>query len=217
MESSFSHTIGFGSSAAITVATHAALRAWLGHADDRKELFIAARHTIRDVQGVGSGADAAASVFGGVVGYRAEPLEIEPLAVSHPITAVYSGSKMPTVEVIARVEASRREQPVLFDALFALAEQTTDEGLVALRAGDWKRFGAAMNVGQGLMDAMGVNNEALARIVFALRRDAGIVGAKISGSGLGDCAVGMGRLQAPYPAGEVMEIEIDPAGVRREG
>lgn len=216
LASAFSHTIGFGSSAAITVATHAALRAWLGLSGDRHALFLAARATIREVQGVGSGADAAASVFGGVVGYRAEPLELFPLPLAHPLTAVYSGAKMPTVEVIARVEARRREQPELYAGLFALIEQTSAEGLAALRKDDWKRFGASMDVGQGLMDALGVNNEALARIVFALRQDAGIVGAKISGSGLGDCAVGLGRLQRALPVGETLPVAIDPAGVRRE-
>jgi mevalonate kinase len=63
---------------------------------------------IRDVQGAGSGADVAASVHGGLVLYRADPLEIEPLAHTHPLTAVYSGSKLATPLVIALVEERRR-------------------------------------------------------------------------------------------------------------
>ncbi len=216
IESEFSHKIGFGSSAAVTVAVTAAFAQWTCGVVDSEFLFGSCRDTIREVQGVGSGADVAASVFGGVTGYRADPLEIFPFAVSHPLTAVYSGSKMPTVEVIGLVEGRRQKQPALFDGIFSLMEETSREALAALETEDWPRLGAIMNFGQGLMDAIGVNNEKLARIIFSLRADPEILGAKISGSGLGDCAVGLGRARENLNAGEQFAVEIDTAGVRKE-
>lgn len=214
--SEFSHTIGFGSSAAITVATHAALRAWLGLGDDLEEIFMAARGTIREVQGMGSGADVAASVFGGVVGYRAEPVEIHPVAVSFPLTAVYSGSKMPTPEVIAVVEARRAKEPQRFAELFMQMEQVSFAALAALRAGDWKRVGGLLNEGQELMESIGVSTCRLDAIVTALRSDPGITGAKISGSGLGDCAVGWGRARKDVGVGETIPVNVEAEGLRRE-
>jgi mevalonate kinase len=58
---------------------------------------------------------------------------------------------------------------------------------------------------------MGVNTPELQEIVAALQNDAGICGAKISGSGLGDCAVGIGDAELPdlkYPVYHV-EITVD--------
>lgn len=216
IESAFSHTIGFGSSAAVTVVTHAAVRDLCGEGNDPHELLRAARDTIRAVQGLGSGADAAASIFGGLVGYRAEPLEVRPVAVAHPLTAVYSGSKRPTPEVIALVEGRRLAWPAVFESVFALMEQTAEIALAAAVSRDWKSFGELMTVGQGLMEAIGVSNETLARIVHTLRADPGILGAKISGSGLGDCAVGLGRARQDVWPGDVLQVSIDPAGLRRE-
>lgn len=216
IRSGFSHRIGFGSSAATTVATHAALRCWLGCGDQKPELFDVARKTIRDVQGVGSGADVAASVFGGVVGYRAEPQEITPLAVTHPLTAVYSGSKTPTPEVIAIVEARRQKEPGRFAEIFSRMEQTSLDALDALKKEDWSRVGTALDAGQVLMREAGVSNDTLDAIVGSLRADPGILGAKISGSGLGDCAVGLGRARNTPAVGEVIPVDIESGGVRRE-
>ena len=71
IDSEFSADIGFGSSAAVTVAVHAALLKWLeGEAPDPLRLFDYALETVHAVQGRGSGSDLAASVFGGVVLYR---------------------------------------------------------------------------------------------------------------------------------------------------
>jgi hypothetical protein len=47
-----------------------------------------------------------------------------------------------------------------------------------------------MNVNQGLMDALGVNNASWRNWSSRCARDPQIYGSKISGSGLGDCVVG---------------------------
>ena len=171
---------------------------------------------VREVQGVGSGADVAASVRGGIVLYRAEPMELEVLPHVHPFTAVYSGSKRPTPEVIALVEERRRHYPKVFEAIFEAMERCTLNAADAVAMQDWRTFGAMMDVAQGLMDALGVNNAALSDIVHALRSDPGILGAKISGSGLGDCAIGLGRLEGGPWTREVMPVGIDRKGIHLE-
>ena len=216
IHSEFSHTIGFGSSAAVTVATTAALNALAGLPFDRDAVFSSSRIVIRDVQGLGSGADAAASTYGGAVAYRAEPLEIEKLNYTHPLTAVYSGSKMPTAEVVRLVEERRKLFPQLFAGIFEMMDRTAMDAADAIQMQDWATLGLMLNVNQGLMDALGVNNAALARIVYALREDPGILGSKISGSGLGDCAIGLGRAtRTDYPA-PPMELAMQLEGVELE-
>ena len=192
IESEFSSDIGFGSSAAVTVAMHAALS---GAITDRMEIFNRSLATIRRVQGRGSGADVAASVFGGVVAYRAEPLEIVPLKQSFPLTAVYSGSKMKTADVIRYLEEKRALNADYFEKIFDRMDASVGEVIE-----DFSRLGRMLILNQKLMEEMGLCNAALAEIISTFR-SAGIP-AKISGSGLGDCAIGLGEfpISGRFPA-----------------
>jgi mevalonate kinase len=202
IQSDFSSDIGFGSSAAVTAATHAVLmrfkRGQPVHCSNCNAtmhgltpfLFQQSLETIRRVQGRGSGADVAASVFGGTVAYRAAPQEVLPLKQSFPLTAVYSGSKMKTVEVIARIEKARSADPERFERIF----DQMDEAIGRVLA-DFTVLGEMLVENQSYMEEMGLCNPALAVIIDQFRK-AGIP-AKISGSGLGDCAVGLGDFPAP--------------------
>lgn len=210
--SDFSHTIGFGSSAAVAVATVGALRAAQGLEADPDAVFARALEVVREVQGMGSGADVAASVHGGIVAYRAKPLEIQPLTERHPLTAVYSGSKMPTPDVVRLVNQRGAQFPHMFEDIFDLMERCSMDAFEAIQMRDWAAFGRILNIGQGLMDAIGVNNAALSSIIYALRADPGILGAKISGSGLGDCAIGLGR-----PSGAAFPHPVIPVDVAEQG
>jgi len=201
IDSEFSHTIGFGSSAAVTVATLASLHAYAGDTVAPVDLLREARDVIRTVQGRGSGADAAASVFGGIVAYRAEPLEIEPLPAPADWIAVYSGSKTPTPEVIRYVEQRWRGNEAGRDAIYDAMERIALGARDALKANRLEDAGRFLDEGQEQMDLLGVGTPVLSEIVGALRSDPGILGAKISGSGLGDCAIGLGTpvaLSLPY-------------------
>ena len=208
----FSDQIGFGSSAAVTVATVAALRRFDGLPTDPRAIFLSAREIIRSVQGRGSGADVAASVYGGLVLYRADPLELEPLPFHPLLTAVYSGSKLPTPEVIRIVEEQRIREPERFEVLYDLMDRCSAEAAEEARAGRWDRVGGLLDIGQGIMESMDLSNAALDAIIKALRSDPGIRGAKISGSGLGDCAIGLGRPAATFPFA-FMPVEPDRQGL----
>jgi mevalonate kinase len=183
IESEFSSDVGFGSSAAVTAAVHAVL---MGTVNDRMELFKRSLETVRRVQGRGSGADVAASVFGGVMAYRAEPLEIHPIPETFPLTAVYSGSKMKTAEVITRVEMARALDPEKVEHIFDEMDRSVGEVMAS-----FPNLGKMLCKNQKLMEELGLCNAALGEIVNAFRRVK--IPAKISGSGLGDCAIGLGE------------------------
>src|SRR5205085_310235 len=104
IESEFSSTIGWGSSAAVTVATLTVLMNWLSIPYTQPELLKRSRDVVRAIQGVGSGADIAASVYGGVVSYNADTLNVEKFSVSLPLHAIYSGYKTETAIVIQQVQ-----------------------------------------------------------------------------------------------------------------
>lgn len=216
IEADFSSTIGFGSSAAVTAATHAAAMALRAGAPAApEEVFRATRETIRAVQGRGSGTDAAASVYGGAIAYRQEALP-ERLPAVFPLTAVYCGYKTPTPEVVARVEARRAVERERFERIFEAIDAAAGAAIDALRASDFPAFGAAMNRNGAAMRELGVETPELREIVEALRAGEGIWGAKISGSGLGDCAVGAGAHVAPPAEYEGHALRVDARGCATE-
>lgn len=212
IESEFSADIGFGSSAAVTVATHAALFQWTqGDPPAAKTLFDAALKTVHGVQGRGSGSDLAASVYGGIVGYTIG-LDFLPVEVSIPLTAVYCGYKTPTPEVIQRVEQLKAADPEKYERIYNEMDMSAVLAISHLRNQNFPAFGAILNRNQELMAEMGVNTPELQEIVAALQASPDVVGAKISGSGLGDCAIGVGYADLAELAYPVYHLEITPAG-----
>jgi mevalonate kinase len=212
--SEFSHQIGLGSSAAVTVATLAVLSRWLNGSFSQRKLLLDGVSVIRETQGLGSGADVAASVYGGIVLYRANPIQAKKLNASCPLTVIYSGSKMPTVEVVRLVERSRKASPVVYGAIFRMMGQSSRQAAAAIRRKNWKDVGAIMNLNQLLMAAIGVSNGKLAAIVRLLLRDPAILGAKISGSGLGDCVIGLGKAKRTRWPYESLPVTISPQGIK---
>jgi mevalonate kinase len=217
--SDFSCDIGFGSSAAVTVATHAALmklysgslgelappgRAMPPAEPFEMSLFKRSLATIHRVQGRGSGADAAASVFGGVVAYRADPPEIHPMAENFSLTAVYSGSKMKTADVIRLVEERRALNPEYYEKIFDRMDASIGEVI-----DDFTTLGKNLILNQKLMEEMGLCNAALSEIISIFQSLE--VPAKISGSGLGDCAVGLGIVPKVGSFATYLP-EVSPAG-----
>ncbi len=216
VEADFDHRTGLGSSAAVTVATTAALGAWMGREWGPEALHRECLATVQQVQGRGSGADVAASIAGGLVEYRQDPFKLVPLQAVHPITVVYAGYKTPTAEVIQRVEAERQKRPALYEGFFFEIDECVRTAVDAICRDDWVALGLCLNQNQALMVALGVADAALNEIVAALCEQPGILGAKISGSGLGDCAVGLGRVTdwpLTYP---LIPCQMSQKGVRVE-
>lgn len=209
IESEFSHQIGFASSAAVTAATLAALFNWLNVKYTDKQLIKIAREVIQTVQGIGSGADIAACVMGGIIAYRANPFFVEKFPYSYPLSVVYSGSKTPTVEAINRVKNKFSQHELIYKKIIDAIGECSREAIDAIKNQHWQKLGELMNMQQGLMDALGVNTIALNNIVNDLRNNPAILGAKISGSGFGDCVVALG-------AAEKTEIAISQQGVQCE-
>lgn len=217
IRSEMSHQMGLGSSAAVTVAVLAALAGAQGKVADPRCLLESGTKIIRKVQGgVGSGADVAASAYGGCLRYQAEKQEVEKLSTTPQLTVLYSGSKTPTPEVIAIVEENRKKQPQLHAELDQLIGDTVRQAFEAAARDDWATMGELMNINQGLMDALGVNNAKLAELVFALREDPNIQGSKISGSGLGDCVVGLGKSMRRDWGVPSLAVKVDPVGATTE-
>lgn len=208
IKSEFSHECGLGSSAAVTVATVAVLLQLLSKSTDR--IFEIARKIIRDVQGVGSGADVAASVYGGVIVYQQQtPCIIKKIDQVLPLVVIYSGSKTPTAVVIKVVEALQKKYPSVINTLYEAMAHIVNHASVFIENQDWPALGEMMNTQQGIMNALSVGTPVLNQLIDTLNSDPGIYGAKISGSGLGDCIIGVGS----YAGSEKIPLSVSFQGV----
>jgi mevalonate kinase len=214
----FSDQVGLGSSAAVTVSTLAALITWLGIRISPLDLVRQGRNVVRMIQGVGSGADIAASVYGGIVGYQTQPMMAEKFSVVFPLTALYAGFKTPTVEAIKLVQDHFSKHPNLFRDITNTIGQCALEGMHLVRKEDWAKLGEIMNIQQGMMESLGVNTPLLRQMVEDLRRQPGILGAKISGSGLGDCVIALGNMSEQYLfTGDEAGVQHIPVAMTLQG
>ncbi|MFP8965967.1 mevalonate kinase [Pokkaliibacter sp. CJK22405] len=201
IESAIDHTVGLGSSAAVTAAMVAALAFWENPAlaDDKALLLQRAHEVVLAVQGRGSGTDLAASVYGGLLGYRVDGRQVKPLPAIWPITLVYCGYKTPTPEVLQKVHDEAAQCPSLYSGIYHLMGQAAEQAMTAAELGNDELFMRCMQMQHGLLDALGVCDETLADIVYHLRQLPGVSAAKISGSGLGDSVLALGHTSAELP------------------
>ncbi len=216
VESEFSSNIGFGSSAAVLLATLAVLAAAEGQPLEPKQLFADAFEVLQRVQGRGSGTDLAAACFGGVVHYRMHPREIESFPLELPLSAHYAGYKTPTAEVLRIMAAREQEDPEPYAQLYRQLGEEVEAARMALRKQSLPELASAFRRHQQLQVALGVSDPTLDQMIRSLEAQPEVLAAKISGSGLGDCVIALGPASTSIPGYEAYPLHIDPQGVRLE-
>jgi mevalonate kinase len=177
---------GLGSSAAMAVAIGRAL-GLTGAA-----LAAAAMDAETVIHGKPSGLDhtvALAGGFGlftraaGLVPVAAPPLS---LAIGH------TGKSRDTKGRVARVAELVAERGDEVRARFSAIERLVSDGRAAVERGALGELGAAMNENQRHLEALEVSCPEIERLC-AIARDAGAVGAKLTGGGGGGCVIAVGR------------------------
>ncbi len=201
IRSEFSSTIGLGSSAAVLAAMLNGLNQITEQQKSILELFAIGHSIILKIQGRGSGTDLAASLSGGVIYFQPRssehPLQIKSLTQLNqdfPVTLIYAGYKTPTAEVLSLVAKQWQNRPSALVALYQQMGQTTQSAFEALQQQDLTQFYTLCKTYQDLMTELGVNDATLSLLIEALSACPSIQAAKISGSGLGDCVIGLGSL-----------------------
>jgi mevalonate kinase len=178
---------GLGSSAAVTISTVKALTVSLG-INLKNDAIAKIGHQVEiAVQGTASPADTFVSSTGGVV--LIEQTKTRQLSsLNIPIIIGATGIKRSTSDVIASVIELRQRYPTLVSDVLSAIGNITRLGKQKLAEEDFVSLGELMNINHGLLESIGVGNEALNRLVFA-SREAGALGAKITGAGRGGCVV----------------------------
>jgi len=194
---------GLGSSAALSLALVGAMASLADRSLTADELRAGASRVENVFHGTASGVDVAACAAGGVIWFeRATPPRIERIPIRKPLELVIaaSGVQRSTSGPVGRLRERRTQRPELYGRLFALAGDLVREARGALERGDEDALGTLMDVAHGLLNGWGVSTPALERAV-AVAREAGALGAKLSGAGGGGVIVALAPGRASTVAG----------------
>jgi phosphomevalonate kinase len=193
--------LGFGSSAAVTVATVGLIFAHAGRRellDDRERLFAIADAAHAEAQGRrGSGTDVAAAIWGGTICLRRQNgrVTVEPLQLPADLqlTFVFTGKSASTPKLIGRVQALAERNPLAYRHLMNALRAEVEEFLRACRTLDRARLLATVRgyhdglVSLGRAAETALVTPELAALAAIATRVGGA--AKPSGAGGGDLGV----------------------------
>jgi mevalonate kinase len=218
----FSNTVGLGSSSAVTVATLNALCKLFSKNLDKKELFTFCYEVVLSIQGVGSGFDIAAAVYGGTLYYVTGGKIIEPLTVQElPLVVGYSGVKANTAQYIKKVAVEFKDKQRELATIFSSISSLVERARIGIEKNNFAEVGLCMTENHSFLQKLGVSIPKLDSMVEAAIQ-AGAWGAKLSGAGGGDCMIALvsedkriGVEQAiEKVGGEVIRVGLNAQGVK---
>jgi mevalonate kinase len=180
---------GLGSSAAVSVAAIDAATRELGVELDDREIADRAYRVEYAVQdGQASRADTFCSAMGGAV--RVEGEECRTLSAPDlPFVVGFDGVGGDTGALVSMVSDLRSSYGFAADTVESIGD-VVRRGERALAEEDLDELGRLMDFNHGLLSALGVSSRSLDAMVWAAR-DAGAMGAKLTGAGGGGCIVAL--------------------------
>lgn len=182
---------GLGSSAAVTVATLAALYRYHNIRFNRKSLAHDAHMVEQAVQGVASPLDTLVSTYGGLV-YLSRNKHVEHFNVNFnvPFVVGYTTKHGNTGKMVKDVRSLKNNNPKIISPVITAMGNLTNYAKQAILKRDFNKVGELMNINHGFLDVLGVNTLELSRMVYNAR-EAGAIGSKITGAGGGGSIIAL--------------------------
>jgi mevalonate kinase len=186
---------GLGCSAALGVAIVRALDAWLGRpAASPDETIERAMAWEKIFHGNPSGIDATAAARGGCLLYERSHggVRMHELRFSTPLTLAIGHTGIPstTREMVEHVAKLRDRRPDLVEKSFDGIRSLVNNARLALEANDSVGLGRLMDLNQMLLSGLMLSTEEI-EAMCRIAREAGALGAKLTGSGGGGCVVAL--------------------------
>lgn len=202
---------GLGCSAALGVAVVRALASAAGEAPSDEEIARRALAWEKVFHGNPSGIDNTMAAHGGIAVYRRDrPLErVRP---RKPLRLVIgdSGESASTRLMVESVARQREREPVKADKTLDAIAALVQNAKLAIEEGDIRALGQLMDMNQMLLGSLMLSTPALEEMC-AVAREAGAVGAKLTGAGGGGCMI---ALVADEASGERVRGAIERTGRR---
>jgi len=182
---------GLGSSAAVTVATIAALHNYHGVPFNKESLANEAHGVEEDVQGIASPLDTLVSTYGGLVYLSREKRVVRfNNHLDAPFVIGYTSKYGNTGKMVKSVKSLKEHYPELIDPIIDTMGKIANEARVAILKNDIDKIATLMNLNQGLLDSLGVNTYELSRMIY-IARTHGALASKITGSGGGGSMISL--------------------------
>ena len=182
---------GLGSSAAVTVATIAALHHYHGVEFNKETLAKEAHGVEEDVQGIASPLDTLISTYGGLIYLSREKKIVRfDSHLDAPFVVGFTNKYGNTAKMVKNVKSLKENYPELVDPIISTMGKIANEARVAILKNDIERIAELMNLNQGLLDSLGVNTYELSRMIYTAR-DNGALASKITGSGGGGSIISL--------------------------
>jgi mevalonate kinase len=182
---------GLGSSAALGVACARALSSLQGEALRGEPLLDAALAWERVFHGNPSGVDHTLAALGGVgVFVRGEGLQRITPRDPLRLCIADTGERGSTKEMVEGVATLRARRPEVVDKAIEGVRALVRNAALAVTAGDLRSLGQLMDMNQLLLASLFVSTERIETLCRAAR-DAGALGAKLTGAGGGGCVIAL--------------------------
>ena len=140
-----------------------------------------------------SGIDNMVSTYGGVICLtRGNPSVIRKIRLKEPVEVVIgdTGIIANTKAMLAGIAERKNSAPAHYDRLLKSAQQIADEAMARLEALDLNSLGRLMDRNQSLLEEANVSCPEL-NLLIKLCRNAGALGAKLTGAGGGGCMLAL--------------------------
>jgi mevalonate kinase len=182
---------GLGGSAAIGVAVTRALLSSSGIAESRERVLGGAAAWEQVFHGNASGVDAAAAYAGSCIWFTKEHGP-EPMFVALPLhlAICLAGPPASTKEMVANVRTLGERRPDLLGKSLAGIESLVKNAKLCIEAGDLHGLGQLMNYNQMLLSGLFLSTPEIER-ACAVAREAGALGAKLTGAGGGGAVIAL--------------------------
>ena len=183
--------MGLGGSAAIAVAIIRGLNNHfnLGLSDEAVNGM--AFESEKIAHGNPSGIDNTMATFGKPLIYRSgEPPLVETLNINENFSMVvgFTRHEGVTAKTVRNVREGWRKNTSMYEKIFDDIDELVLKSVTAIQNNDFAALGQMMNICQGLLNALQVSSPELERLID-LARDAGALGAKLTGGGGGGAGV----------------------------
>jgi mevalonate kinase len=202
---------GLGSGAAVSVATIRALAAFLGHPLPDERVSILAYEVEKIYHGTPSGIDNTVITYAAPVFFvKGQPIEILEVGSHFTIVIGDTGISSPTKVAVGDLRKLWLADPHHYESIFDSAGEIARKARVCIENGMIQALGPLMDENQALLEQMNVSSPDLERLVQAARQ-AGAVGAKLSGGGRGGNMI---ALVHPQHAEQVAKSLLNAGAVR---
>ncbi|MDT8719292.1 mevalonate kinase [Clostridium sp. 19966] len=184
---------GLGSSAAVAIASVKSLFSFFEHKLSNKDLFFLVQVAENYAHGISSGIDTAAELSGHPIWFQ-KGKEVLPIETKVPfyIAVGDTGRIGDTRTAVENVRKKYISHPMEVKYSLEEIEKAAASARNSLIESDFNHLGKLLNYTHERLVSLGVSDEGLDKLVQAAK-DAGALGAKLTGGGLGGCMLALAK------------------------